>query len=265
MTATVHKLTPRPSIARLACTNCGAETNAACDCGVEYRPAAERAADALAEHPELSDRAIANDIGVSPTTVGKARKATVHSGQLEKRIGLDGKERANPFALGTGGGDEWHTPVQYLKMARDVLGGVDLDPASSAFAKRRYDFGPQCRHYTKADNGLTKPWHGRVWLNPPFSKGNMSAFVDKLLQEYDSGRVTSAILLTNAFTPNVWWQKAGHAAAAICLMKKRINFESEGRETPGGQIFGQSFFFFGCDAAPFIETFRPHGVCVEVK
>jgi ParB-like chromosome segregation protein Spo0J len=42
--------------------------------------------------PEKSDRAIADTLKVSPTTVGKVRRATIHRGQLpEKRIGKDGK------------------------------------------------------------------------------------------------------------------------------------------------------------------------------
>ena len=180
------------------------------------------------------------------------------------RLGANGVS-PNAYAMGTGGGDEWFTPLPYLKMAREVLGGFDTCPASNAFAHRRFDFGAHCRHYTKADDALTKPWRGRVWLNPPFSKGLTAAFIDKLIEEYSGGRVSAAILLTNAFTANAWFQKAGHAAAAICLMKKRIEFELEGSETPGSQIYGQSFFFFGGDAAPFIQTFRPHGLCVEVK
>jgi len=29
---------------------------------------------------------------------------------------------------------------------------------------------PTNRYYTQQDNGLTSPWFGRVWMNPPFSK-----------------------------------------------------------------------------------------------
>jgi len=86
------------SVVQLQCTLCGAETHAACSCGAVYRPkASERAANAVAGHPEKSDRAIAAEIGVSPTTVGKARASTVHTGQLDEvRVGLDGKARKLP-------------------------------------------------------------------------------------------------------------------------------------------------------------------------
>ena len=80
----------------LECSKCGADAMATCDCGVAYVPAGTRAAAAVAANPEKSDRSIADEIGVSPTTVGKARKATVHGGQLAKRVGKDGKARKLP-------------------------------------------------------------------------------------------------------------------------------------------------------------------------
>ena len=91
MTATVIKL----SIQRMVCTACGAEANASCNCGVAYQPKAVRAAEAVKANPEKSDRAIAKDIGASPTTVGKAREELSSGGQLEEapRVGIDGKVR----------------------------------------------------------------------------------------------------------------------------------------------------------------------------
>src|ERR1700730_9308696 len=49
----------------------------------------------LKAKPEGSDRSIAKLAKVSPTTVGAVR-STVQSGQLEKRIGADGKARKQP-------------------------------------------------------------------------------------------------------------------------------------------------------------------------
>jgi len=46
------------SVVRLACSACGAEANASCNCGKPYSPR-ERAAEVVAAHPEKSNRAIA--------------------------------------------------------------------------------------------------------------------------------------------------------------------------------------------------------------
>jgi hypothetical protein len=83
---------------QLACWECGATTTAACNCGVSYVPAGARAAAAVANNPEKSDRAIAADIGVAKNTVRAARQELVNTDQLEDgpRIGLDGKTRKLP-------------------------------------------------------------------------------------------------------------------------------------------------------------------------
>ena len=55
---------------------------------------AKRAAEAVVANPQMSDRAIAREIGVSAPTVSQAR-STVKSFTVddEPRIGLDGKQR----------------------------------------------------------------------------------------------------------------------------------------------------------------------------
>jgi hypothetical protein len=70
---------------------------------------------------------------------------------------------------------EYRTPAKYVEAARRVLGGIDLDPASSAEANvvvRASKF------FTKEDDGLKHPWAGRVWLNPPYC-GLTGLFVAK--------------------------------------------------------------------------------------
>ncbi len=55
-------------------------------------PAGQRAAEAVAAHPEKSNRAIAEEIGPSEATVRRARDTGASVTQVdEKRIGRDGK------------------------------------------------------------------------------------------------------------------------------------------------------------------------------
>lgn len=58
--------------------------------------------------------------------------------------------------------DEWLTPPYIIR----ALGQFDLDPC----APRVRPWDMATRHFTIEDNGLFKPWDGRVWLNPPYGK-----------------------------------------------------------------------------------------------
>jgi hypothetical protein len=86
---------------RIECAKCGALAFALCKCGAPYLPAGKRAAEAVAASPNKSDRMIAEEIGTSPTTVGKARKQLSSGGQLNKRTGKDGKARSQPARKST--------------------------------------------------------------------------------------------------------------------------------------------------------------------
>lgn len=59
--------------------------------------------------------------------------------------------------------DDYLTP----KWVFDTLGlEFDLDVASPPWETHV----PAKRKFTKADDGLSQPWEGRVWMNPPYSK-----------------------------------------------------------------------------------------------
>jgi hypothetical protein len=95
----------RPTI---ACTECGAETEAACDCCAPYVSKSVRAAAAIEAAPEKSDRAIAADLGISKDTVRRARPTGANAPVA--RTGIDGRvrkvhwqRRVNPSAHYNGG------------------------------------------------------------------------------------------------------------------------------------------------------------------
>jgi phage N-6-adenine-methyltransferase len=110
------------------------------------------------------------------------------------------------------GDDEWYTPAEHIKRVRKVLGGIDLDPASNDQAQK---IVRAKRFFTKADDALTQDWLGRVWLNPPYSKGLLAQFVDKLLLEIKNKNTTAAIALLNNFTDADWFQQACSICTAV--------------------------------------------------
>jgi len=159
------------------------------------------------------------------------------------------------------GVNEWYTPETYLIAARDVMGGIDLDPATSSLANERVR--AECI-FTEDDNGLIHDWHGRVWLNPPYSQPAIAHFADKVVAEYSQGNIDAAIVLTHNYTDTAWFHTLAKASAAICFTRGRIAFESpDGRKASPTQ--GQAFFYFGESKQLFVKVFVDIGVVVEVR
>jgi ParB family chromosome partitioning protein len=166
----------------------------------------------------------------------------------------------NHRAQGTGD-NEWYTPATYIDDARRVMGAINLDPASCARAQEtiRAD-----AFFCRDDDGLCRPWSGRVWLNPPYSQPEIRLFAEKAVAEVKLGRVTECIVLTHNYTDTAWFHTLGTEASAICFTRGRIGFLSpDGRRAAPTQ--GQAFFYFGNQADRFAEVFSEHGLIVRPK
>jgi phage N-6-adenine-methyltransferase len=150
---------------------------------------------------------------------------------------------------------EWYTPVEHIALARQVLGEIDLDPASCEFAQGRVRAR---RYYTIEDDGLAQPWEGRIWCNPPYSQPEVVQFVEKLVASVRSGTVTEAIMLTNNYTDTAWFHHAESACAAICFTRGRIRFEDE-TSVVSAPVNGHAFFYYGPQSARFREIFSTIG------
>src|SRR5262249_7627129 len=107
-------------------------------------------------------RCIREDTAMTYLTVGAANLAHPHALSLPQR---------QPTRAGSWPGDtEWSPPPDLLEAAREVMGGIDLDPASSDRQQAQATV-KAARYFTVENSGLEQPWLGRVWLNPPYARG----------------------------------------------------------------------------------------------
>lgn len=155
---------------------------------------------------------------------------------------------------------EWYTPTEYIEAAREVMGNIDLDPASSKIANETV----KAKEYITQDDdpdGLNQNWYGNVWLNPPYGKGS-GLFTTKLVEEYKSGRVKSAILLLNAYGFDaIWFQPLWKYT--ICFTNHRIEFYSPQRES-GGPANANIFIYMGNNAEKFKSVFSDFGYIIRL-
>lgn len=215
------------------------------------------------------------EAGIDKNLADRARKYAAVPEQEFESILADRRERietenkrvtVNLIEAGvrgtTGTGEnEWYTPADHIALARQVMGGIDLDPASSHVANRVV----QAAYFFSAEtNGLDKEWAGRVWLNPPYAQPFIAQFADKMVNEWKSGRVEAAIVLTHNYTDTAWFQDLAAVASAICFTRGRVRFVS-----PAGDLAaptqGQAFFYFGHDVDAFASSFAEIGFVVEVR
>jgi hypothetical protein len=103
----------------------------------------------------------------------------------------------------------WVTP----RWVFDWLGKFDLDPAT-------FDGHPwPCATENRTSGGLDAPWHGRVFLNPPFTNGQIEPIV-KRMAEHGNG-----VLVVAARVETAWFQDyVAGAARAIWFPRKRVQF-----------------------------------------
>jgi hypothetical protein len=159
--------------------------------------------------------------------------------------------------------DNWRTPPRYLEAARAVLGEIDLDPASSEVANQTVK---ATRYFTREDDGLSQPWQGRVFCNPPYGKSanqsNQGLFAAKLVAEYEAGRVRAAILLVNLYYGYEWF--APLRERPMCLVDHRICFIDPATSEEGDEAKASSaFIYFGSECRQFFKVFCQFGYCCQ--
>lgn len=150
------------------------------------------------------------------------------------------------------GSDEWLTPPHIL----DALGRFDLDPCASL--DRPW---PTAReHYTIEDDGLTLPWHGRVWLNPPYS--DVTPWMKRMAEHQDG------IALVFARCETSWWfEHVWPVASGLLFLKGRLTFRYRDGSAPklGHNSGGPSVAIAYSSAdALFLRTSGLPGAYVEV-
>lgn len=225
-------------------------------------------------HGHLSRQEASDLLNVSPRTIARAaeaeRKGTpelvgaMERGEISARPAAEiarqfpasedpekQREALTAHVSNNSGNNEWYTPVEYIQSAREVMGGIDLDPASCEAANGVVQAS---RFYTAEDDGLAQRWKGRVWLNPPYAQPLIAQFCDKVAQqEYDE-----ACILVNNATETKWAQTLFSVASAVCFVAGRIRFWQPGSGL-GAPLQGQMVVYVGDNAEAFDDAFSGHG------
>lgn len=162
-----------------------------------------------------------------------------------------------PSVVSSSKSDDWYTPPSEVELVRQVLGTIDLDPASCETANRIV----QARHYyTIVDNGLAQKWFGRVFCNPPYG-GQAQMFCHRAHHDYYKGLVDEVILLVSANAAGAQWF-APMWEHLVCFRQGRTKFV-DANGTPGAPTFNNAYVYMGRNQDRFVEVFSQVGAVVR--
>lgn len=177
----------------------------------------------------------------------------------------------------TSGEVEYYTPVEIVEAARRVMGRIDLDPASSENANKIV----KASTFLSAQNdGLSFPWHGKVWMNHPFGRAEKAceivctntkqthvhhdydyhgnaAWINYLEREYLSGRLIESCNITFACTSEAWFQPL--IKHPQCYLTPRTNYRLPDGSIKKGVSKGSVVTYFGSNVEAFAREFRKFG------
>ena len=117
---------------------------------------------------------------------------------------------------------EMQTPPTLFDAQWEKYGGFDLDPccqvddptAYAVLANGGCIFVPGPPHGVLPPlnqnriqvDGLVQPWHGTVWMNPPYDR-TLELWVEKAVSEVYCGNARRVVALLPSSTGTPWWQE----------------------------------------------------------
>lgn len=116
--------------------------------------------------------------------------------------------------------DRWGTPLSIIRAVSTDLGlpRFDLDPCGAP----GHDTATEVWTPEEIGDGLSLPWHGRVWLNPPYGP-TMPTWVERLIV-HDGGGIALIPVSTGI---KLWQDLILEFATAAHFWRHRIRFIRE--------------------------------------
>lgn len=110
---------------------------------------------------------------------------------------------------------EWPTPQAFFdQLAREF--SFTLDAAADK------ENAKCARYYTAEDDGLTQPWEGVVWCNPPYGRG-IDAWIRKGWESAQAG--ATVVMLLPLRTSPAYFHDYILGKAEIRFVRGRITFK----------------------------------------
>lgn len=150
------------------------------------------------------------------------------------------------------GKDEWLTPPALLR----AVGPFDLDPCAPV--ARPWEMASE--HYTILDDGLSKPWRGKVWCNPPYG-----LMADRWLARCTAHGDAIALIFARTET-EMFFKRVWEAASAALFLRGRLYFHHvDGKQASANAGAPSVLVAYGTSNAATLEMCGIAGQFVPLK
>ena len=189
----------------------------------------------------IGQRGLCKLIQVSqPTLVQLERRNRGRLSTLDRALGVlgagprllpvDQKVRFYTHTATSSAHHGWNTPEELLQALYTVFGRFDLDPCSPSANARKAPVRARL-HYTVEDDGLSLPWHGTVFVNPPYGR-SLPEWTTKAKAEFIAGRAQVVVAIVPARTDTRWWHADIAGFAHVLFLRGRLAFGNSGQSAP---------------------------------
>lgn len=155
---------------------------------------------------------------------------------------------------------DYYTPTELIDAARQAMGDIDLDAASHWCANRQHHIRD---YFTIGRSAFEHPWHGRVWLNPPY--GNNGRWFDRIDEMVAQGAIDQLCMISPVHAFNT--RKARdtimrHISAMVLLSPAPVFWgNSDGRT---GTNLPHAVIYIGDRRREFFHAYADHGIPFEI-
>jgi len=144
--------------------------------------------------------------------------------------------------------DKWNTPTNFVGDVIKFFGKIDLDPCCNDKDNPNV---PANKYYDESDDGLSHKWHGKVFMNHPYS--NSKEWIPYAVSQYQQGNAKELVLLIKLDVSTKWWKSCcNYPWIAI---NKRMKF-GDGK---GASPFQSAIIYLGDNLTHFNEVFGKYG------
>jgi transcriptional regulator with XRE-family HTH domain len=194
----------------------------------------------LRKRKEMSQRALASIIETTqPTLITLEKHSRGRLQTLDRVLTIlgAGAYLASPgspqaFYVHAGNSstsENWETPKDLLEQLYSVFGAFDLDPCSPSSGRTAPVRAKV--HYRKDDDGLSLPWFGTVYMNPPYGR-SIHNWTAKAKAEVEEGNTEMVIGLIPARTDTAYWHRDIADSASVLFLRGRLTFGNAEQVAP---------------------------------